>query len=135
MMTLPRPFSQLVSLLVAGLSFFAVWFIALTLTMFGASLGLVGRRTVSMHAPGDAAGWVLLGLACVIGFYPSVPVARFIARAFPVKANGHRRSGVIFACVIFGALYVLMINSGRFLQETFMMIVPVTVCSNTTSTG
>ena len=127
MTTRRRPFSQLVSLLVAGLSFLTVWLIAGTLTIVVPAVGGALLGQASLRAPERAAGWAVLVLACITGFYASVPVARFIARAFPVRANGNRRSGVIFACVAFGAMYVLMITSGAFLQENFMMIVPMTV--------
>lgn len=127
MHTARRAVSQVISLLVVGLSFLAVWLIAGTLTMVVISLDVLVTRQASFRAPERAAGWAIVVLACLVGFYASFPVARFIARVFPVKVNGTPRYGVILTSVVAGVAYLGTAVSPRFLVENFMMLVPWSV--------
>ncbi len=131
MNTVRRAVAQLIALLVASLSFFAVWLIAGTLATVVPGLGMPATGQTSLGPPERTTAWAIVALAGIVAFYASLPVARFIARIFPVKVNGARRYGLILACVVAGVVLVPTAASPSFRGE-FMLLVPYVVLATCT---
>jgi len=101
---------QMLSVVTGIYSFFAVYYLSGLLTLFpvGLSLRLMGASTDTLWKGAHA---VAFALSCVIAFYSSFPVARFVNRLFPVPANGTHRPGLMLICALSIALQFFFRNS------------------------
>ena len=88
---------QLLALVTGSYSFMAVYLICGFLTMLPAFVAMQLTNSFSVRTLWRWEGVIAFALSCIIAFYASFPVARFINRIFPVPANGTRRAGLLLA--------------------------------------
>jgi uncharacterized RDD family membrane protein YckC len=124
-----KAISQLIALIVGCYTFLGVCVVCVVLTEIPAALAPVftGGFTYDSLKRWDVS--ILFLLACVVAFYTSYPMARFINRLFPIKANGTRRRGLILACLLFLLLFlgILAFPYPDFLRIYFVGVVPLAV--------
>jgi uncharacterized RDD family membrane protein YckC len=120
-----KPISQLVSLVVAGLSFFVVWLVTSSLAVTPVSFALLGGEQ-SLGVPTTRIGWLAAGAAVIVAFYGSFPLARCIGRFFPVKLGGTPRIGLIFATAVAAAALLIAVSLTSVGRDDFLTMIPMT---------
>lgn len=122
---------QLLALVTGAYSFMAVYLMCGFLTMLPAFVTMQLTNSFSVRTLWRWEGVIAFALSCIIAFYASFPVARFINRIFPVPANGTRRAGLLLACAFSLGFLAFLFTDQRLLQEVFTISVPWLIVLNT----